>query len=246
MLAFSHEARAAMQVTRIADGLWIWSAPHPAWKPEFDRPDGWARSVGSVYFESPSGPVLIDPLVPADQDEAGRLWAALDRDLARLGGSVVILIGCVEHGRSADLIAARYRERGVDVAVRGDDAIRSAVSCRLTGALDASHLPAGVRAYPVPGLSPGETAFFLDGPKALVFADAVIGAGDGAVRLAPPSWGVRTDAGVALYDRAFHPALRSLLALDPLLLLPSHGPPVLENGAAALRAALAVPPWGVC
>lgn len=235
-----------MNVTKILEGLWVWTVPHPAWTPEFDRPDGWGRFVASVYFESPSGVVLIDPLVPADPDGAARFWNALDRDIARVPGRVAVLVGCVEHGRSADLVAERLSGRGVEVSVLGDPAIRAGVSCRLSAGFDAAEFPKGVRAVSVPGLSPGETAFVLEAPRAVVFADAVIGAGGGRVRVAPPSWGVRTDEGQALYARAFRPALASLVALTPEILLPSHGEPILKNGAAALEEALAAPPWGVC
>jgi glyoxylase-like metal-dependent hydrolase (beta-lactamase superfamily II) len=235
-----------MNVTKILEGFWIWTVPHPAWKPEFDRPDGWGRAVASVYFESPSGVVLIDPLVPADPADAARFWEALDRDVTRLGGRVVVLIGSVDHGRSADLVAGRERERGVAVSVLGDEAIRGDVSCRLDAGFDSAAFPAGVRAVSIPGISPGETAFFLEAPRAVVFADAVIGAGGGKVRVAPASWGVRTGEGQARYAREFRPALSAVAALSPELLLPSHGEPVLANGAAALEEALAAPAWGVC
>ena len=235
-----------MNVAKILEGLWVWTVPHPAWKPEFDRPDGWARTVASVYFEAPTGVVLIDPLVPADPADAARFWGALDRDVARLGGRVALLIGCVEHGRSADLVAERLRGRGADVSVLGDEAIRGSVSCRLDAGFGSAAFPAGIRALSIPGLSPGETAFFLEAHKAAVFADAVIGAGGGKVRVAPASWGVRTDEGQASYARAFRPALAAVAALSPEILLPSHGEPVLRNGAAALSEAIAAPPWGVC
>jgi glyoxylase-like metal-dependent hydrolase (beta-lactamase superfamily II) len=235
-----------MNVTKILDGLWVWTVPHPAWKPEFDRPDGWSRTVGSVYFESDSGVVLIDPLVPADPAEAARFWDALDRDVTRLGGRAVVLIGSVDHGRSADAVAERLRGRGVEVSVLGEGAIREGVSCRLDAGFESVAFPAGVRALSVPGISPGETAFFLEAPRAVVFADAVIGAGGGKVRVAPASWGVRTEEGQAHYARAFRAALSAVAALSPEILLPSHGEPALANGAAALAEALAAPPWGVC
>jgi glyoxylase-like metal-dependent hydrolase (beta-lactamase superfamily II) len=152
----------------------------------------------------------------------------------------------VDHGRSADQVAERLRGRGVEVSVLGDLAIREGASCRLDAGFDSAAFPAGVRALSVPGISPGETAFFLEAPKAVVFADAVIGAGGGKVRVAPASWGVKTDEGRAHYARAFRPALSAVAGLSPEILLPSHGEPVLQKGAAALEEALASPPWGVC
>src|SRR5215471_11928530 len=129
MVVLAQHPRSPMDVVKIRDGLWRWTAPHPAWKPDFDRPDGWARTVGSVYVETASGIVLIDPLVPGDDSDAARFWEALDRDVARVGGRMAILVGSGDHGRSADRVAERERSRGVPVSVLGDAAIRASVSC---------------------------------------------------------------------------------------------------------------------
>ena len=124
-------------------------------------------------------------------------------------------------------------------------AIRDGVSCTLHATFDDATLPAGLHARPVPGLSPGETAFVLDPWRAVVFADAVIGAGDGRVRVAPPSWGVKTPEGRALYDREFRPPLRRVAATRPEILLPSPRRARLSRAAAAaLDAALRHPPGG--
>jgi hypothetical protein len=218
-----------MKVMKICDGLWRWTAPHPAWTPADDRPDGWPQEVGCVYFEGPEGIVLCDPLVPSDAVEAERFWTALDRDVAKIGRDMTVLVGTDAHGRSADAVRDRYGHQGVRVAVIGAAAFREVVSCRLTATLEEAGPPAGVRAFPVAGFIPGETAWMLDGPRAAVFADAVLGAGDGRVRLAPPSWGVKTPEGQAAY----------VLEAGPEILLPSHGAPVLSDGTAALAAAIA-------
>jgi hypothetical protein len=42
-----------MQVARIAEGLWRWSAYYEEWR----------EDVGCVYYEAPDAVVLIDPLV---------------------------------------------------------------------------------------------------------------------------------------------------------------------------------------
>src|SRR5260221_6181412 len=151
-----------MQVSRIRDGLWRFEVPHPAWKPEFDRPDGWGRAVASVYAEYERAVVLIDPLVPADLADQARLWHALDRDVERQRLPLLVLVGCVDHGRSADTVAARYRACGRDVRVVGDALIRDAVSCTLDASFGEAPLPEGLRALPIPGMSPGERAFVLD------------------------------------------------------------------------------------
>jgi len=233
-----------MKVSKLRDGLWRWEVPHPDWKPEFDRPDGWGRTVSSVYAEYDEAVVLIDPLVPAGASDQDRFWMALDRDVARLARPVLVLVGSVDHGRSADAVAARYLAAGHRVLIVGDDAIRETVSCALNATFEDVTLPVGVRAVPVPGMSPGETAFLLDPWRAAVFADAVIGTGQGRLRVAPPSWGVKTPEGRSLYDRAFRPALQGVASAGLEMVLPSHGEPVLTGGAAALEAALEAPAWG--
>ena len=233
-----------MHVEKIREGLWRWTAAHPAWTPEADRPNGWAPEVGCVYCETPAGVVLIDPLAPGETAESDRFWTALDRDVERVGGAVTVLIGCVEHGRSADAVRARYAARGRPVAVVGDAAIRGKVACALTATLGAYVLPPGVEAFPIEGLSPGETAYALLPHRALVFADAVMGAGDGRVRVAPASWAPEGDPARKAYGRAFRAGLRRLCDLRPDVVLTSHGSPVTENGEAALREALGGPAWG--
>jgi hypothetical protein len=233
-----------MQVSKIRDGLWRFAVPHPEWKPEFDRPDGWGRVVASVYAEFDEAIVLIDPLVPDDPADLERFWSALDRDVARLVKPILVLVGCVDHGRSADAVSARYRDAGYRVQVVGDAAIRDRVSCKLDATIEETSLPAGLTAVPIRGMSPGERAFVLAPWRAMVFADAVIGAGAGQVRVAPPSWGIKTPEGREEYDREFRPSIRRVAEHHPEILLTSHGEPVLAGGEAALMQALATVAWG--
>ncbi len=223
-----------MEVSKIRDGLWRWEVPHPEW----------GRTVASVYAEYDEAVVLIDPLVPTDAADQERFWKALDRDVSRLARRVLVLVGSVDHGRSVDAVAARYLAAGQELSVVGDAAIRDAVSCALHATFDEVVLPVGLRAVPIPGMLPGETAFVLDPWRAAVFADAVIGAGEGKLRVAPPSWGVKTPAGRALYDRAFRPSIQRIASALPEIVLPSHGAPALTGGARALESALLAPPWG--
>lgn len=90
--------------------------------------------------------------------------------------------------------------------------------------------PAGVEPFPLPELE--ETVWWLPQHGALVAGDVLLGAPEG-VRICPGSWltapaspdGVRA-------------ALRPLLDRPLERILVSHGEPVLENGRAALDAAL--------
>ena len=90
-----------MQVIRLAEGLWRWTAYHEEWRDE----------VGCVYYEAPDAVVLIDPLVPAEPSEAARFWEALDRDVQRAAVPVHVFITIFWHVRSAGEIVRRYDGR---------------------------------------------------------------------------------------------------------------------------------------
>jgi len=242
-----------LEVTRIAEGLWRWTAPHPEWTPAKDRPGGWGRMVGSVYSEpsaessseSSAAVAIVDPLAPpAGSAEAGTFWAALDRDLDRAGLPVVIFLGNGYHARSALEVQRRYAgKHGVEIHAHADSVRRLGFEpSRRFGQQPA--LAAGVDALPIEGLDAGETAFFIRRHRALVFSDAVIGAGGGRLAVAPPSWAAEGEAAAARYRERFRASLGRLVDLDPAMVLPSHGDPTLANGRGALVAALAGPAWG--
>jgi hypothetical protein len=89
-----------MNVWKVTEGLWHWSV---------SAPDG--REVVSTYYEAPSAVVLVDPEVPEEGDpEAARFWRALDRDVARLGRPVVVVLADPDRARSAERVLARYRD----------------------------------------------------------------------------------------------------------------------------------------
>jgi hypothetical protein len=83
-----------MDVEQLADGLWRWTAGDAA----------------GVYYEAPDAVVLIDPLLPAGEEE--RFLAYLDRDVERLGLPVSILLTDPVHERSAALLRERYGASG--------------------------------------------------------------------------------------------------------------------------------------
>ncbi len=239
---------AVMEVREHRPGLWRWTAPHPGWTPQKDGPGGWGRMVGCVYYEpkgvSQRAIVLIDPLAPpAGTPDADRFWKALDGDVERCDGTVAILLGNYHHERGAGEFHDRYRGKP-GASIWAHEAARGRVRCGLTRTFEGeSEMPAGVRAYPINGLDPTETVYWLPEHRALVFADALIGTGPGQVRVAPSSWGTETPEGDARYEREFRASLRRLLDLGPELLMVSHGEPVAE-GARALAEALDAPAWG--
>jgi hypothetical protein len=73
-----------VELDELAPGLWRWD--------------------DSLYVERPDAVVLIDPVVPAGEEE--RFFGALDRDVERLGLPVVVLL--TDRTRDADVFVERY------------------------------------------------------------------------------------------------------------------------------------------
>jgi len=138
-----------VETVEVAPGLWRWTARHPAsasWP--VDARDGrpWPEEVGCVYFEAADAVCLIDPLIPAGDEDV--FFQHLDADVERLGLPVRILLTAPWHRRSADELAARY---GTSVDVRP--------------------LPQGVEEIPVRGADDGQLAYFIRPHHALVVAE---------------------------------------------------------------------------
>lgn len=203
-----------MIAARICDGLWRWLTPHPDWIPDGTGADAWPRLVASVYFEAPDATVLIDPLVPGDADHAARFWRALDRDVERRGLPVATLRTVPWHERSCAAVRERYP--------------------RYPG------LPSSITEHAF-GDPIGERCFHLQGPRALVPGDVVLGGPSGGLRLCPPSWYDGSDEERAWHAREMRAALAPLLELDIAMVLCSHWPPVLDDASTALRHALQAP-----
>ena len=146
-----------MDVQRLADGLWRWTAPHPN---ADDWPEWGPRlppEVGCVYYEAPDAVVLFDPLLPAGEEE--RFLAYLDRDVERLGLPVSILLTAAWHERSAPILTERYEA--------GDQ------------------VPESVEVYPVEGAPEEQLAYFIRPHRVLVVAEIFAGHGSGGLALVP-------------------------------------------------------------
>ena len=209
-----------MDVQRIAPGLWRWTGYHEEWK----------QDVGSVYYETADGVVLVDPLVPPE-DEL-RFWRALDRDIGRAKGPVHVLVTVFWHTRSAAAMIDKYSAQ-VWAAARG----KTAVSRRAGAVTNAFHpgdaLPGGIEA--IATARANEVVYWLPEHRAVVPGDVLLGNPKGGIRMCPKSW---------LPERITHAdlaaSLRPLLDLPVERVLLSHGEPVLSDGRSALAAALAV------
>jgi glyoxylase-like metal-dependent hydrolase (beta-lactamase superfamily II) len=200
-----------MDVRRLRPGLWRWTAAHPEW----DHAAEWGPEVGCVYAELPEAEVIVDPLVPADDEE--RFWSELDRDVERAGRPLHVLLTVHWHERSVAGVLNRY-------------------GAKLWRPEEKSELPSGVHAELVKGSDWVEAMFFLEPHRALVVGDLLIGK-DGGIEL-PVDWFPKDEQDWARSE--LKPMLRERLGALPVeLVLVSHGEPVLKNGAEALRTALA-------
>jgi len=201
-----------VDVQQLRPGLWRWTADHPEW----DHAEHWGPEVASVYAELPDALAVVDPLVPAAEDEA--FWSAFDRDVERLGRPVFVLLTVHWHERSAATVLERYNA----VLWRPEETVE---------------LPDGIEPIVVKGADWSEAMFFLEPFRALVVGDLLVGKGGEVEIELPVEWFPKAEQDWA--REQLKPSLRERLAGLPIeLVLVSHGDPVLENGAAALRRAL--------
>lgn len=195
-----------------APGLTYWLAPHPEWEPS----ENWPEDVLCVCLESSDEIVLIDPLVPRDAEV--EFWEWLDSKLARSARSLLVLLTAPWHARDGALVADRY---SASIWAR-PGARWQGPQLTTTGVL-----PAGVEAL-LPAGDTDQALFLLRDHETLVTGDVFSGTG-GRFHL--------------FFDEQNR---RSLLDWLPLLVdlpvtrvLIAHGEPVLTDGAARVREAIA-------
>lgn len=175
------------------------------------HPTWYQHEVGSYAWDSGSTLVLVDPLSPP----------TLVDELAG-GKEIATVLTCDWHGRSAPELSERLGT-AIHAPAGGD------------GGLDAllfepgAALPAGLAAHEA--AHPGEVALWIAELGALVVGDALI-TREGRLEI-PERWLPDGDSVAGVQER-----LAPLLELPVELVLTTHGEPVRENGAEALRGAL--------
>lgn len=225
---------AGIAPTELADGLWSWPARHPEW-----HPGDFGAEVVSFAARADGTLLLIDPLLPVEEPEEA--LALLDAEAERVE-RIAILITITYHVRSAESLWQRYQS-GHEVSIHSHPA---AVK-RLTESAEAfvamtpgERLPGGAMPYAIGKPRRYEYPLHLPDHDALVFGDAVVGV-DGGLRV----WAQRQidDKVVRFHRERFNPTLEPLVEIGAGRMLMTHGPSVLSNGSAALRAAIEAPPW---
>ena len=187
--------------------------------------------VGSFALVAPGALLLVDPLLRDDEQaaELGRLAA---------GRPVHVLVTIGYHIRSAALLARR-----LDAHVWGPPAAgrRLARPVPFTELEPGAEGPAGALAFRIGRPVRGERPLWLPSHGAVAFGDSVVGTPEGELRM----WAQeRLDARrLAFYGERFAPTLRPLLELPVRAVLVTHGTPVLDGAAQALRAAVERDPW---
>jgi hypothetical protein len=203
-----------VEIHKLADHLWWWTAPHPDWGPDdFVEGKGWEADVSSYALVEDDSLILFDPLVPAGDEDA--FWSALDGDVEH-HGSPTILITVYWHARSSREILDRYA--GAKLLAHEPSAEDVAKRAPVTSTFaDGDVLPG--RVAPIAMHHMDEAAFWLPEHSSLVLGDSVLGY-DGRAELSPASW-LREGESVTEHRASVERAL----ALKPHRLLLTHGGP---------------------
>ena len=215
---------------RLADGLWRWTARHPEW-----HPGDFGSEVASFAVAANGDLLLIDPLLPPEP------LAVLDLIDGLLGKRLAILISVPYHVRSSEELWRRYRDQ-TDCTIWGHAACAKRLGDR-AGFREIElgvPLPTGVSAHAIGRPRRQETPLYLPSQRALAFGDAVAEV-DSKLRVW--STGKVDDRRARWYRERFNPTLEPLLELEFDRVLVTHGQPVMADGRAELRAALAARPW---
>lgn len=211
----------------LAPNLWRWTRRHPEWHPE-----GFGSEVSSYALIDDAGLVLVDPLVLGEDDPD---LAELE---AKATGNVRIVITMGYHVRSSELFWKRLGPKRTRMYGHANCATRLEDTSGFTPLAGGETIEGGIRPHRFGSPRRAELPFELPSHRALAFGDVVVETGTGALRVW--AWGSTKQP---WWDERFIPTLRPLTELGIERVLVTHGEPVLQDGSAALEAALSAGPW---
>lgn len=177
--------------------------------------------------------LLIDPLLGGEGDP---VLDVLD-ELVR--GNVRIFVTMPYHTRSAEWLWRRYRN--AQTRIYGHPAVATRLG-DVSGFEAASGAVDGVARFHSIGRPPrSEQPIEIPSVRALVFGDAIVEIGGGALRIweAP----LDSDRRQRWWRKEYLPTLERLASLDIQHVLVTHGQPAIGEGKEALQRALKSPPW---
>jgi glyoxylase-like metal-dependent hydrolase (beta-lactamase superfamily II) len=191
----------------LRESLFYWSVYAPSLKCE----------IGCAALKTGSGLVVIDPVPLAEA-----AW----KDLLAIAPLRAILLTNGNHVRAADELRKIHH-----VPIVTSPAARKDISeLKPDVVLLENEMIYGISSIPIPGATPGETAFFAEN-GVLILGDAVINTStEKGLEFLPDKY--CTDA------KQNHESLRKLLDYDFHTLILAHGPPVTARAKEKLRALL--------
>ena len=212
-------------VDEVAPGLWRFTATR----------NGLPPTMTAYALRDGEDTILVDPLAHAEDQP---LLAALDQIVR---GRVRILVTTPFHVRGSGVLWRRWRDRH-EVTIYGHESCATRLDDRFAfrPLRGGETLEGGVCAHPIGRPPRAEIPLELPSHRALAFGDTVLEV-DGELRIWPRHRnGERRHT---WYEQRFLPTLDALTRLDVERVLVTHGEPVLRDGARALAASLARPPW---
>lgn len=220
---------AASDIQQIAPGTWCWQRRPRGLRPgEFGARTSYALTVNAETL-------LVDALVTGEDDP---LLGVLD-DLA--GRRVRILVSKPFHTRSAELLWRRYRRAQARIDGHAEVATRLGDTSGFEAVSGGDDVGGAARFHSIGSPPHSEQPIEIPARRALVFGDAVVETGGGELRV----WEDRLDSERRRrwWHERYLPTLERLAALEPELVLVTHGQPIAGQGATALRRALERDPW---
>lgn len=221
----------------LATGVRRWTAPHPEWRPT-------AEEVGSYALVAGEALLLVDPLLPAEDDARLEPLLAELELLAAAAARVELLITIPYHTRSAAALYALFAPQRPTriwghVNVRKRLGPETPLEVTPAGPPGSAAAVAGgaAEAFTVGRPRRSEHPLYVPSLRAAVFGDAVVGA-EGGLRF----WIQSGGTGAEWYRDVFAPTLAPLAERPLEHVLVTHGPPVIGDGRRQLALCLAAPP----